>query len=149
MAPVYLKPLATNHVAERIQSHVSSFPLPIAFAPSKRASGKHKATNFWEFKMRFDPSDEKSQKTKKSVLTFEDGDAEMWCKWREQLDELYWIVPLTTAKKRRRQLCHCYVAKLYLALYTTHRSRIEHEQSDRKAKSDSLIGILSAHKVIP
>jgi hypothetical protein len=36
--------------------------------------------------MRFDPPDEKAQKTKKAVLTFEDGGAEMWCEWREQLD---------------------------------------------------------------
>jgi hypothetical protein len=39
--------------------------------------------------MRFDPSEKKSQKTKKSVLTFEDGGAEMWGEWGEQLDELY------------------------------------------------------------
>jgi hypothetical protein len=39
MAPVYSKPLATHRVAERIQSHVSSFPPPrIAFARSRRAS---------------------------------------------------------------------------------------------------------------
>jgi hypothetical protein len=62
MAPVYSKPLATNRVAERIQSHdVSSFPPPIAFARSRRASAKHEATDVREFKMRFDPSDEKSQ----------------------------------------------------------------------------------------
>jgi hypothetical protein len=91
MAPVCSKPLATHRVAvERIQSHVSSFPPPIAFAGSRQASAKHEATNFQEFDMRFDPSDEKLQTTKKSNLTFEDGDAEMWCKWREQLDgELY------------------------------------------------------------
>jgi hypothetical protein len=38
MAPVYFKPLATNQVAERIRSRVSSFPPPIAFARSRRAS---------------------------------------------------------------------------------------------------------------
>jgi hypothetical protein len=102
MAPVYLKPLATNRVAERIQSHVSSFPPPIAFAWSKLASARHEANGFGEFKMRFNPSDKKSQKTKKSILTFKDGDAEMWCKWQEQLDELYRLVPLTTAKQKAK-----------------------------------------------
>jgi hypothetical protein len=100
MAPVYSKLLATNRVAERIWSHVSSFPQPIAFARSRRASAKHKATGFREFEMRFDPSDKKAQKTKnKSVLTNEDGNQEMWCEWREKLDELYQFVPLTTGTK--------------------------------------------------
>jgi hypothetical protein len=35
--------------------------------------------------MKFDPSNKKSQKTKKTMLTFEDGDAEVWCEWQEQL----------------------------------------------------------------
>ena len=123
MAPVYSKPLLTNRVAERIQSHVSSFPPPIAFSRSRRASVQHEATNFQEFEMRFDPSDETSQKTKKSVLTFADGDAEMWCEWREQLDELNRLVPLTTAEQKAKAVVSLLRGKA-LALYTTHRSTV-------------------------
>ncbi len=99
---IYSKLMSTNRVAERIQSHVSSFPPPIAFARSKRASIKHEPTDFREFEMRFDPTDENSQKTKKAVLTYEDGDAEMWCEWREQLDELYRLVPLTSTEQQAK-----------------------------------------------
>jgi hypothetical protein len=81
------KLMSTNQVAERIQSHVSLFPPPIACVGSQRASVKHETTNFREFKMKFSPSSKKSQKTKKSVLTFEDGDTEMWCEWQEQPKE--------------------------------------------------------------
>jgi hypothetical protein len=83
-----------------IQSHVSWFPPPIAFLKSKRASGKHETTDHHEFEIRFDPSDENFQKTEKATLTYEDGDADMWCGWREQLDELYRLVPLTTAEQQ-------------------------------------------------
>jgi hypothetical protein len=62
--------------------HVDSFSdALIAFARSRQASIKHEATNFREFEMRFNPSDEKSQKMKKSVLTNKDGNPEMWCEW--------------------------------------------------------------------
>jgi hypothetical protein len=153
MAPVYSKPLSTNRgVAERIQSHVSSFPPPIAFTQSKRASAKHKATDFREFEMRFHPSDKTSKKTKKSVLTFEDGDAEMWCEWREQLDELNRLVLLTTAKQKAKSVVSVLRGK-DLALYTTHRSPIEREQAEivaslERSKSESLLGILSADKIL-
>ena len=70
--------MSTNRMAERIQSHVSLFP-PIAFARSQQASTKHKPSDFREFKMRFEPTNETSKKPKKAVLTYEDGDAEMWC----------------------------------------------------------------------
>jgi hypothetical protein len=64
-------------------------------------TSKHEATNFQEFEMKFDPSDKKLQKMKKSVLTSEDSDAEIWCEWREQLDELYLLILLTTASKQK------------------------------------------------
>ena len=147
MAPVYSKPLATNRVAERIQSHVSSFPPPIAFARSRRASAKHETTDFREFEMKFDPSDQLSQKTKKSVLTYEDGDVEMWCEWQEQLEELYRLVPLTTAEQKAKAVVSLLRGKA-LTLYMTHRSRIEREQNELRAKSDSLQGILSAETIL-
>jgi hypothetical protein len=56
-------------VAERIQSHVSSFPRPIAFIKSKRADVKHETMDYREFEMRVDPSDENPQEMKKIVLT--------------------------------------------------------------------------------
>jgi hypothetical protein len=47
--------------------------------------------------MRFDPSDENYLKSKKAVIIFEDGDAEMWCYWWEQLNELYQHIQLKKA----------------------------------------------------
>jgi hypothetical protein len=73
-----LKLMSTKRVAER-----SPFPPPIAFVRSQRASAKHETSDFCEFEMKIDPSDKKSQQTKKSVLTFEYCDAKMWCEWRE------------------------------------------------------------------
>jgi hypothetical protein len=52
-----LKLMSTNRVAERIQSHASWFPPPIAFVKSKRASAKHEILDFHEFKMKLYPSD--------------------------------------------------------------------------------------------
>jgi hypothetical protein len=106
-------------MAERIQSHVSSFPPPIAFVRSQRASAKHETSDFREFKMKFDPSDKKFQKAKKSVLTFKDGDTEMWCESREQLEELYRLIPLTTAEQKAKAAVSLLCGKA-LNLYLTH-----------------------------
>jgi hypothetical protein len=124
MAPVYMKPWATNLKAARIQSHVSSFTPPVAFAWSRQASTKHEATDFQEFKRRFTSSDKKSQKTKKSkdLLNFDDGNAEIWCEWQEQLYELFLLVPLTTAKQRGKAVVPLLCGNA-LALYATHQSR--------------------------
>ena len=84
---VLSKPLNTK-VAERIQHHVKSFPPPISFTKSKKASERKESSDYREFEMRLDPADNNSQKTKKSVLIFEDGDPEMWCEWRRQVDDL-------------------------------------------------------------
>ena len=134
MAPVYSKPITTNRVAERIQSHVSSFPPPIAFARSKRAKDKHETSDYREFEMHFDASDKNSQKTKKSVLTFEDGDAEMWCEWREQLDELFRLVPLKTSEQQAKAVDTLLRGKA-LTIYSTHRSRIERENDEMREKA--------------
>ncbi len=143
---IYSKLMSTNRVVERIQSHVSSFPPPIAFARSKRASIKHEPTDFREFKMRFDPTDENSQKTKKAVLTYEDGDAEMWCEWREQLDELYRLVPLTSTEQQAKAVVSLLRGKA-LALYLTHRSRIEREQAALQAQINPQ-GLLTAQEIL-
>jgi hypothetical protein len=63
------------------------------------------------FEIKVDPSDENSQKTKKAILTFKDGgDAEIWCKWQELLNELYQLVPLKGADQP--MLSHlCFMAR--------------------------------------
>jgi hypothetical protein len=87
--------------------------------------------------MKFDPSNRKSQKTKKSILAFEDGDAELWCEWPEQLQELYWLIQLTTAEQTSKQ-AKAIVSLLHgkaVALYLTHQSRLEREQADNLVDS--------------
>ena len=143
---IYSKLMSTNQVAERIQSHVSSFPPPIPFARSKRASIKHEPTDFREFEMLFDPTDENSQKTKKAVLTYEDGDAEMWCEWREQLDELYCLVPLTSTEQQAKAIVSLLRGKA-LALYLTHQSRIEREQPALQAQLLTQ-GLLTSQEIL-
>jgi hypothetical protein len=127
-------------LAERIQSHVSSFSPPIAFLRSQRASIKHETADFREFEIKFDPCDKKSQKTKKSILTFEDGDADMWCEWREQLEDLYGLIPLTTAEQKAKAIVSLLRGKA-LALYLTHRPRLEHEQADLVDSLDDVLTI--------
>ena len=77
----------------------------------------------------------------------QDGDAEMWCEWQEQLGELYRLIPLTTAKQNAKAVVSLLCGKA-LTLYMTHRSRIEREQNELRAKSDSLQGILSAETIL-
>jgi hypothetical protein len=46
---------------------------------------KHEPMDYRELEMWIEPSEEKSQKSKKAILTFEDGDTEMWCEeWWEK-----------------------------------------------------------------
>ena len=69
MAPAQSKLVGSkgNKVAERILHHVRSFPPPIAFTKSKKATAKKESSDYREFEMRLDPTDAESQKTKKSV----------------------------------------------------------------------------------
>jgi hypothetical protein len=122
MAPVYLKLFSTNRVVERIQTYVSSFPPPVVFVRSQRASTKQETTDYCEFGMKFDPSDENSKKTKKAVLMYEDRDPEMWCEWREHLDKLYRLVPLIIAKQQATAFVLLVGGKAALTLYLTHQS---------------------------
>jgi hypothetical protein len=72
MALVFFKPVATNQVERRIQSHASLFQ-PFTnncIKKSKQASAQHATTDYHEFEMHFDPSDEKSQRANKAVHTF-------------------------------------------------------------------------------
>jgi hypothetical protein len=79
-----LKLVSTNRgVAERIQGMSARFLHQLLLLGVKeQAQSMRKRI---KFKIKFDPSDKKSQKSKKSMLTFEDGDVEMWCKRQEQL----------------------------------------------------------------
>jgi hypothetical protein len=93
MPPVSSKPERADKGAERIQNHVLSFPLPVAFGKSKRANGKHDTTDYREFEMSFDPCDENTQKMTKSVIIFEDGDEMTKCSVIEA--HIKRLVPLT------------------------------------------------------
>jgi hypothetical protein len=52
--------------------------------------------------VRFDPFHGNSQKMKSAIPTCEDGNAEMWCKWQEQLNELYQLVVLKIADHKAK-----------------------------------------------
>jgi hypothetical protein len=78
-----------NKVAERIQSHVKSFPPPIAFQKSAKAAAKKESSDYRDFQMYLDSTNDKSGKSIQSVPIFEDGDPETWCDWRRHIDDLF------------------------------------------------------------
>jgi hypothetical protein len=87
------KPIA-NKVAERIQAHVKSFPPPIAFQKSAfqksaKAAAKKESSDYCDFQMYLDSTNDKSGKSIQSVPIFEDGDPETWCDWRHHMDDLF------------------------------------------------------------
>jgi hypothetical protein len=88
MPNTHSKPIA-NKVAERIQSHVKSFPPPIAFQKSTKAAAKKESSDFRDFQMYLDSTNDKSGKSIQSVPIFEDGDPETWCDWRHHMDDLF------------------------------------------------------------
>jgi hypothetical protein len=69
------KPIA-NKVAERIQAHVKSFPPPIAFQKSAKAVATKESSDYCDFQMYLDSTNDKSGKSIQSVPIFEDGDPE-------------------------------------------------------------------------
>ena len=89
--------LTNTKVAERVEHHVQSFPPAITFAKSKKSKEKRESSDFREFEILLDPSDTSSQKTKKSAYVFELGDAETWCHWRKQVDDMCSLLEATTA----------------------------------------------------
>jgi hypothetical protein len=84
------KPIA-NKVAERIQTHVKSFPPPIAlFKRSAKAAAKKESSDYHDFQMYLDKTNDKSGKSIQSVPIFvEDGDPETWCDWHPHIDDLF------------------------------------------------------------
>jgi hypothetical protein len=79
-----------NKVAERIQSHVKSFLPPNAFQKSAKATAKKESSDYRNFQMYLDSTNDKSGKSiLQSVPIFEDGDPETWCDWRRHIDDLF------------------------------------------------------------
>ena len=97
------KPLKKGaEAAERIQTHVRAFPPPIAFTKSKLALQKPSKDEIVKFKVRLDSADSSSDQTERSIQAFEDGDAETWCEFRRQFDDLKRLVPLDTPAKQEK-----------------------------------------------
>ena len=94
--------LMNSKVAERVEHHVQSFPPAITFAKSKKSKEKRESSDFREFEIRLDPSDTNSQKTKKSAYVFELGDAETWCHWRKQVDDMCLLLGATTPEAQTK-----------------------------------------------
>ncbi len=100
MAPTYSKLNDTSQVADRLNHHLVSDPPPIKFMRSDRASKPVADTMYHEFEYRLDNLDENSTKMSKKTLMFENGDAEMWCDWRIEFEDLIRLAPLTTAEHK-------------------------------------------------
>jgi hypothetical protein len=97
MAPAYSKVASTDatQIADRLIHHLASDPAPICYVKSSRASAKHDDTMYHEFEYSMhSASPETGTKMKTKTLMFEDGDAEMWCDWRIEFDDLIRLAPL-------------------------------------------------------
>ena len=118
------KPLTKgSEAAERIQTHVQAFPPPMGFNKSKLAQQKPAKDEIVKFKVRLDSEDSRSNQTERSLQAFEDGDAETWCEFRRQFDDLKRLVLLNTPAKQEK----AYEALLRgkaLENFTTHRNTI-------------------------
>ena len=123
------KPLKKgSDAAERIQTHVRAFPPPIGFNKSKLAQQKPAKDEIVKFKVRLDAEDSRSDQTERALQAFEDGDAETWCEFRRQFDDLKRLVPLDTPAKQEK----AYEALLRgkaLENFTTHRNTIQAKNS--------------------
>jgi hypothetical protein len=100
MAPAHSKLNDASQVADRLIHHMASDPPPIKFMRSERASKPPADTMYHEFEYRLDATDKKSTKMSKKTLMFENGDAEMWCDWRIEFEDLIRLAPLTTAEHK-------------------------------------------------
>ena len=100
MAPAHSKLHDASQVADRLTHHMASDPPPIKFMRSDRASKSPSDTMYHEFEYRLDSADKKSTKMSKKTLMFENGDAEMWCDWRIEFDDLIRLAPLITAEHK-------------------------------------------------
>ena len=102
MPNVFSKP-EISKVAEQITNQVKLFPPAMYYMKSAKALKKREKTYYREFEMLFDPEKINLQKCKKSLPVLDEtGDAETWCKWRTNLQELYRLVPLKTGAERSK-----------------------------------------------
>ena len=100
MAPNYSKHKDTTQAADRFVQHMTSDPPPIKFTRSDRAAKKPDDSMYHEFEFRLDNVDKKSTKMSKKMLMFENGDAEIWCDWRIEFDDLVALAPLKTPDQK-------------------------------------------------
>ena len=100
MAPAHSKLNDASQVVDQLIHHMASDPPPIKFMRSERATKIPADTMYHEFEYRLDATDKESTKMSKKTLMFENGDAEMWCDWRIEFDDLIQLAPLTTAEHK-------------------------------------------------
>ena len=73
---------------------------------------------YHEFEYRLDAEDKKSTKMLKKTMMFEDGDAEMWCDWRIDFDDLIRLAPLKTAEQKTNAVLTLLKGKALQCLYS-------------------------------
>jgi hypothetical protein len=81
------------------------------------------------------------------MIALEDGDAEMWCGWREQLNELYQLVQLRMADQKSKPVKSLNFCKA-LALCTTHRALVEHQIKEQIAHDDAVKNIFKPKELL-
>jgi len=100
MAPNYSKHKDASQASDRFIQHMASDPPPIKFIRSERAAKTPDDSMYHEFEFHIDKNDKKSTKMSKKMLMFENGDAEMWCDWRIEFDDLVQLAPLKTTDQK-------------------------------------------------
>jgi hypothetical protein len=111
MAPAHSKLKDASQVTDRLTHHMASDPPPIKFMRSDCASKSPADTMYHEFEYRLDNANKKSMKMSKKTLMFENGDAEMWCDWRIEFDDLIRLAPLTTAEHKSNAVFNLFKGK--------------------------------------
>ena len=122
-----------SEAAERISTHVRAFPPPIAFTKSKIALNKPSKDQYVKLKVWLDPEDNSSDQTERQVLVFEDGDAETWCEFRRQFNDLVRLVPLDTAAKKEKAYESLFRGQA-LEKFTTHRNAVQLSNAGRRTR---------------
>ena len=137
MAPAHSKLNDTSQIADRLNHHLVSDPPPIKFMRSDRASKPVSDTMFHEFEYRLDSLDADSTKMSKKTLMFENGDAEMWCDWRIEFDDLIRLAPLTTAEHKTNAALTLFKGKAlqHFKQYTHAVEKADVERNARKKKT--------------
>ena len=137
MAPAHSKLNDTSQIADRLNHHLVSDPPPIKLMRSDRASKPVPVTMYHEFEYRLDSLDADSTKMSKKTLMFENGDAEMWCDWRIEFDDLIRLAPLTTAEHKTNAALTLFKGKAlqHFKQYTHAVEKADVERNARKKKT--------------